>query len=368
MDIISIIQDSSVIQTWIKIVVFIFLFVMPLAILMTLFERKWSALIQDRIGPNRANVGSIRLKGVLHIVADGLKAIFKEDFIAKGTNKVLFTIAPYFGFFAAFVIFSIIPVAGPIGGFHFQITDVDSGMLMILALTSLGAYGAVIAGWSTENKYGILGSVRSSAQVISYEVFLGLAIVGLFLVHGSLRVNDIVAGQNEYWFGGWIPKWGIFTQPLGFLLFFIALIAETKRAPFDAPEGESEIIAGYFIEYSGMRFASFFVSEYVSLVGVSVLMTTLFLGSYHLPWLHADGFHFGASFFLAVPMWLVAMLQFLAFFCKTFFFCWLQLVIRWSVPRFRFDQTMRLGWKRLMPIGIANIMLTAIVLTIMDAF
>ena len=336
---------------------------MPFAAILTYFERKWSALIQDRIGPNRANLGNMKVKGIFHIVADAIKLMFKEDSVTKNTNQFLFSIAPCFNFIAAFSIFALIPIAGSIGNFDFQITDVNVGMLALFAFTSLGVYGTVFAGWSTENKYGFLGAVRASAQMISYEVFLGLSLVGLFLVHDSLRISDIVAGQNKYWFFGWIPKWGIFTQPLAFLLFFIAMIAETKRAPFDAPEGESEII-GYLIEYSGMRFASFFLAEYVSVIGVGCLMTTLFLGSYHLPWLWADGFHFGNLLFLPLPVWLVCILQLGTFFMKVFFFCWLQIMIRWSLPRFRFDQIMNLGWKKMLPLSLGNVIITALILLI----
>ena len=354
--------ENYFIQSLLKITFMILLFAMPLAALLTYFERKWSALIQDRIGPSRANIGNLKFKGIFHVIADAIKLTFKEDSITKNTNKFLFSIAPFFSFIAAFSIFALIPIAGSIGNFHFQITDVNIGMLAIFAFTSLGVYGAVFGGWSTDNKYGFLGSMRASAQMISYEVFLGLSLVGLFLVHDSLRISDIVAGQNAHWFG-WIPKWGLFTQPLAFFLFFIAMIAETKRAPFDAPEGESEII-GYFIEYSGMRFASFFLAEYVSVVGVACLMTTLFFGSYHLPWLFADGFHFGNLFFIPLPIWLVCILQMAAFFTKVLFFCWLQLMIRWTLPRFRFDQIMKLGWKKMLPLSIANVIVTAFFLLI----
>ena len=353
----------NLIQTIIKIFVIIFLFAMPFAAMLTYFERKWSALIQDRIGPNRANIGTIKFKGIFHVLADSIKLMFKEDVITKNTDKFLFSIAPFFSFVAAFSIFALIPIAGDIGDFKFQITDVNVGMLAIFAFTSLGVYGTVFGGWSTDSKFGFLGSVRASAQMISYEVFLGLSLIGVFLVHDSLRISDIVAGQNEYWLYGWIPKWGLFTQPLAFLLFFVAMIAETKRAPFDAPEGESEII-GYFVEYSGMRFASFFLAEYVSVVGVGCLMTSLFFGSYHLPWLMADGFHFGNLYFLSLPVWVVCILQIGTFLVKVFFFCWLQLMIRWSLPRFRFDQIMSLGWKNMLPLSLFNIIITAFILLI----
>jgi NADH-quinone oxidoreductase subunit H len=201
--------------------------------------------------------------------------------------------------------------------------------------------------------------------MLSYEIFLGLSLVGVFMVNGSVQVSILVENQNTYWFGDVIPKWGIFTQPLAFVLFFTAMLAEAKRLPFDAPEGESEIIAGYFLEYSGMRYAAFMLAEYIAMVGIAALVTTLFLGGYHVPWLHADGFQiFG--WFMAVPVWLVAALQVLAFVGKIVFFCWFIIIIRWTIPRFRFDQIMELGWKKLLPLSLANIVLTALVLLAVD--
>lgn len=365
MEIISEILANPVYAMLLKILVIILVLVMPSATVLTLMERKWSSFIQDRVGPNRANIGKFRGRGVLHLAADGIKSILKEDFIPAGTNKFLFTIAPFFGFIGAAVTFSVIPLAGPLEGFTFQITDVNIGLLVVFAFTSLSVFGAVLAGWSTENKYALLGSIRASAQMISYEVFLGLSLLGIFMVYESLRISDIVAGQNMYWFNGWIPKWGIFTQPIAFFVFFTAAIAETKRAPFDAPEGESEIIAGYFLEYSGMRFAAFMLSEYIALVGVAALMVTLFFGSYHVPWLHdgnAAGFYFGSfdPILLSAPV--VTLLQFIAFIVKMLFFCWLQLMIRWTLPKFRFDQTMTLGWKKLLPVSLFNVLATALVI------
>ena len=189
--------------------------------------------------------------------------------------------------------------------------------------------------------------------------------MGVFMVNGSVQVSVLVANQNEYWFGDVIPKWGIFTQPLAFFLFFTAMLAEAKRLPFDAPEGESEIIAGYFMEYSGMRYAAFMLAEYIAIVTIGALCATLFFGGYHVPWLHGDGFHlFGA--FLAVPVWLVALLQVLAFGFKVIFFCWLVIILRWTIPRFRFDQIMELGWKKLLPLSLGNIVVTALVLLAID--
>ena len=348
------------VQTILKIVVIIFLFVMPLATVLTLMERKWSAMIQDRVGPNRANIpflDNFRGRGAMHIAADGLKSIFKEDFIPEGADRFLFTIAPYFGFVAGMAIFAIIPFAGPIGDFTFQITDVEPGLLYIFAITSLGVYGSVLAGAGSNSKFALLGGIRASSQMLSYEVFIGISLLGIFMVYESTRISVIVDGQNTYWFGNLIPKWGILTQPLGFVLFFVAMIAETKRAPFDAPEGESEIVGGYFLEYSGMRFAAFMLAEYIAVVGVAVLMVTLFLGGYHIPWLHL---------WESAPQWIVTLLQISKFSILTVFFCWLQLQIRWTIPKFRFDQTMALGWKKLLPISLANVLVTAVIILMVN--
>jgi NADH-quinone oxidoreductase subunit H len=203
---------------------------MPLGTVLTLMERKWSAMIQDRVGPNRANIGKFTGHGALHLAADGLKSIFKEDTIPKGADSFLYLIAPFFGLIAAVATFAIIPIAGPIGAFTFQVTDIEPGLLFIFAITSLSVYGAVLAGLSSNSKFALLGGIRSAAQMISYEVFMGLALMGIFMVYGTTRVSGIVDGQNEYWFGHLIPMWGVLTQPLGFVLFFTALIAETKCA------------------------------------------------------------------------------------------------------------------------------------------
>ena len=344
------------VQTLLKIVVIILLFAMPLGTVLTLMERKWSAMIQDRVGPNRANIGPFTGHGLLHIAADGLKSIFKEDTIPQGANGFLYLIAPFFGLIAGVATFAIIPIAGPIGGFTFQVTDIEPGLLFIFAITSLSVYGAVLAGTSSNSKFALLGGTRAAAQMISYEVFMGLALMGVFMVYSSTRVSEIVNGQNEYWFGNLIPMWGIFTQPLGFFLFFTALIAETKRAPFDAPEGESEIVAGYFLEYSGMRWSVFMLAEYIAVAGVAALTTTLFFGGYHVPWLHL---------WENAPQWLVSVLQIFKFSVVTIFFCWLQIQLRWTLPKFRFDQTMSLGWKKLLPLSLANTALTAVVVLVL---
>ena len=349
------ILSIPLVQTILKIMFMIMIFAMPLGTLMTLMERKWSAMVQDRVGPNRANVGNFRGHGLAHIAADALKSIFKEDTIPEGSDRFLYLIAPFFGLIAGVSVFAIVPIAAPIGNFTFQITDIEPGLLFIFAITSLSVYGAVLAGASSNSKFALLGGIRASAQMISYEVFMGLALMGIFMVYGSTRVSEIVDGQNAYWFGSLIPKWGILTQPLGFLLFTTALIAETKRAPFDAPEGESEIVAGYFLEYSGMRWSAFMLAEYIAIVGVAALLTTLFFGGYHVPWLHL---------WESAPVWLVRVLQFTKFTAFVLFCCWFQIQLRWTVPKFRFDQTMALGWKKLLPLSLANTVATAAIILI----
>jgi len=352
MEIILSILAIPVVQAILKILVVILAFAMPLGTILTLMERKWSAMIQDRVGPNRANIGSYTGHGLLHLAADGLKSMFKEDTIPHGADRFLYTIAPFFGLISAVSVFAIIPLAAPIGDFTFQVADVKPGLLFIFAIASLSVYGAVIAGVASNSKFALLGGTRAAAQMISYEVFMGIALMGVFMVYGSTQVSAIVDGQNTYWFGNLIPKWGIFTQPIGCLLFFTALVAETKRAPFDAPEGESEIVAGYFLEYSGMRWSAFMLAEYVAVAGVAALMTTLFFGGYHVPWLHL---------WEDAPIALVRLLQFLKFTVVTFMLCWLQIQLRWTLPKFRFDQTMALGWKKLLPLSLANTLVTAFV-------
>ena len=357
-----------IVQAILKIAVIVLGFVMALGTLLTLLERKWMSAVQDRVGPNRANIpflGNFKGRGLMHILADGIKSIFKEDTIPHGADRVLYFIAPFFGFLPAVVVWAVIPFAGPIGEFTFQITDINPGLVFIFAITSLGVYGAVLGGYASNNKFALLGAVRTSSQMLSYEVFLGLALVGLFMVYGSVQVSTLVEAQNAYWFGDLIPKWGIFTQPLGFLMFFIAMLAEAKRAPFDQPEGESEIVAGYFIEYSGMRFSAYMLAEYISIVTVAGITTTLFLGGYHVPWLHADGFHLLGNH-LPLPVWAVALLQLGAFVTKIAALCWFIIILRWTLPRFRYDQVMDLGWKRMLPLSLANMVVTALVILALE--
>ncbi|MBU0518616.1 NADH-quinone oxidoreductase subunit NuoH [bacterium] len=337
-----------------------------LAAIMTWVERKQSAVMQDRLGANRADVFGIRLIGLFQPMADGLKMFWKEDFIPPRGDKFLHTLAPILAFFPALVIFAVIPFGDVlrIGSLEIplQIADLNVGYLFILAFGGLTIYGTVIAGWSSNNKFSLLGGLRAAAQMISYEVCVGLSLVGLIMVFGTLELDAIVRGQNELLFG-FLPKWGIFVQPLGFLLFFPAVIAETKRVPFDLPEGESEII-GYYTEYSGMRFGLFYFAEFIEIIVMAALFGTLYFGGYNVPYLYAEGFRFPWGAEWNLPHLVVVFLQIGSFFIKMAFFCWLQVLIRWTLPRFRYDQLMKLCWTGILPLAVLNIILTGLVLMV----
>jgi NADH-quinone oxidoreductase subunit H len=305
---------------------------------MTLIERKVSAHIQVRIGPNR-----VGLFGLFQPLADAVKLLLKEDIVPTQADRPVFTLAPIISLAVALAAFAVIPFGSAINIFGVQIplrlADVNVGILYIFAITSLGVYGIVLAGWSSNNKYSLLGGIRSSAQVISYELAMGISVVGLLILTGSLSLNDIVQHQNGLWFG-FIPRWNIFVQPLGFVIYGISAIAETNRAPFDLPEAESELIAGYHIEYSSMRWAMFFMAEYINLFTVSALAATLFLGGW-------SGWNFIGGF-----LW---------FFLKLSFFIFLFLWLRWTLPRIRYDRLMKFGWHVLLPLALLNLVVTAIV-------
>ncbi|MBI2378852.1 MAG: NADH-quinone oxidoreductase subunit H [Deltaproteobacteria bacterium] len=346
-----------------------FLFTLGLAGPLTWAERRQSAMIQDRIGPNRAYIPlqsgkQLRVLGLLHPIADVIKLITKEDVINQRVDRVLFNIAPLIALFPALVTFAVIPF-GPdveVDGVmrQLQLARIDAGILYVFAMSSLAVFGVSLAGYASASPWALLGGIRASAQMISYEVTMGLAILGVVMTYGSLEPYAIVVGQGEYLFGI-LPKWGIFVQPLAFILFFTAAIAENKRTPFDLVEGESEII-GYFVEYSGMKFGMFFMAEYVEILVVGGLITTLFLGGWQVPFLSASGFQIPVmmSSAVALPKVLVVLLQVGSFALKLLFMAFLQLQIRWSLPRFRYDQVMHLGWRVLLPLSLLNILFTAV--------
>ncbi|MCP3101783.1 NADH-quinone oxidoreductase subunit H [Myxococcus sp. K15C18031901] len=359
-----------------NIVFLMLVFVMIIATLLTLAERKWSALMQDRVGPNRAriNLPGIRnrsLAGIPHILTDVLKMLTKEDFVPGAANRFLFKLGPILAFAPVFALFAVVPAGPSVTVFGHRVDMVvatpDFGVLYLLAIASLAVYGTALAGWSSNNKFALLGGVRASSQMISYEVALGLSLIGLFLAFSSVQLPAIVGdlavagadatGQARYlWrtdgpFDLGLPAWGIILQPIGFIGFFAASFAETKRAPFDVPEGESEII-GYFVEYSGMKFGMFMISEFVEVVVLAGVTTALFFGGHHLP--------FGGEWLASQPLmqehgWLYGTLLGTVFWLKVLFLIWVQLVIRWTFPRFRYDQIQTLGWKILLPLGLANV-------------
>jgi NADH-quinone oxidoreductase subunit H len=340
--------------------------VLNLAGLLGWIERKGSALIQDRIGANRASVFGFAGMGLVNtLVADPLKFLTKEDFIPPRGDKFLHTLAPCMALFPALVTFAVIPFGDVlvIGErvINLQVANLNIGILYIFAMASLGVYGIVIGAWASNNKFSLLGGIRGSAQMISYEVAMGLSVIGVLMVYGTLELQEIARAQGELLWG-WLPQWGIFLQPLAFLLFFTTAVAETKRIPFDLPESESELVAGYHVEYSGGKFLMFFAGEFAEIVVAAALTTALFFGGWQVPYLMRDGFHFPWGGTLVLPHLAVVLLQVGAFTLKVLFFCWLQILLRWSVPRFRYDQVMRLGWKMLLPLALFNVMVTAVVI------
>jgi NADH-quinone oxidoreductase subunit H len=336
--------------------------------LLTVAERKWSAMIQNRIGANRIRVFGTALGGIPYLLADALKMLTKERTEPATRTRFLFEIAPFMAFAPVFALFAIVPVGpgvalGEIVGdgraaailaqgeqIALQVASIDAGLLYLFAIASLQVYGTSLAGWSSNNKLALLGGVRASSQMISYEVSLGLSLVGTMIAYRTLRLDEMVIAQGASAIGP-IPALGILLQPIGFLIFFASAFAETKRAPFDLPEGESEIV-GYFIEYSGMKFGLMFLAEFVEITVLAAIIAAVFLGGWHPiffeGWLAAN----------LSPVAFAAVCA-AAFIVKMVFMMWLQLTIRWLLPRFRFDQIQQLCWKILLPAAIVNIFVTA---------
>lgn len=384
----------------IKIVAIVFVFVMGVASAMTLLgDRKQSSAIQNRIGPNRARLPFINhpLLGVPHFLADGLKMILKENIVPDGANKKLHLIAPALVLLPALLGWAGVPFmdnycTGTLAmgeGYqevcvdgewrnYFQIMNFNVGLLYAFAIASISVYGAAIAGWASNNNYSLLGGLRSSAQMISYEVSMGLSLAGIIMIYGTLDLNEMVR-QQGYLLGGWLPMWGIVVQPLAFFLFFLAGMAETKRAPFDVPEGESEIVAGYITEYSSMKFAMMQLGEYAATVFIAALISLMFLGGWQaslpfvwnanaagitfLPWM-GNTLHIDAA---SIPAWhyLLVLFRVFAMVTKTLLLVWLQFMMRWTLPRFRYDQIMVLGWKILLPLSLANLVITAFIVAVL---
>ncbi len=330
-------------------VVFIWTWALLIATLMTWVERRGSAMMQDRLGPNRAGPF-----GLFQPLADGIKLFTKEDIIPEKARKILFALGPILFALPAFSTYAVIPFGDKmvVDGKEIilQVSDVSIGFLYVLALGSMGVYGMVVGGWGSNNKYSILGGLRSTAQLISYEVPFGLALLAIVLIYGTFSLREISLAQQGT-FLGFLPNWGVFKQPLGFILFMVTAYAEANRVPFDLPEAESEIVAGYHTEYGSMRLGLYLFGEYVNLYTLSALTVTLFFGSWHLPYVDMSAFLGPISYGIA---------SFLVFFLKTAFFLWLFVWVRWTVPRFRYDQVMGLGWKALIPLALVNLFITAL--------
>src|SRR3989442_1031549 len=343
-------------------VAFVMLFVLNVAALLGWVERKQSAIMQDRIGANRASIFGFRVLGLFHPLADTLKMLTKEDFRPARADRLLFELAPAVSVFFALVAFASIPfgdtlqVAGRV--VPLQAVTLNVGVLYVFAMLSLGVYGVMMAGWSSANNYALMGGQRAAALMISAEIAIGASIMGVVMIHGSLNLMDIVRGQGHL-FWGWLPAWGIITQPLAFILFVTAGIAATKRIPFDMPEGESEII-GYFVEYSGMKFGMFAMAYFLETVVIAGMTTSLFLGGWQAPYLAADGFRFPWGGAVLLPHLLVVLLQVGAFVVKVCAMIFFMMLVRWTLPRFRYDQAMRLGWLGLFPLSILNIVVTGL--------
>ncbi|PIR21263.1 MAG: NADH-quinone oxidoreductase subunit H [Deltaproteobacteria bacterium CG11_big_fil_rev_8_21_14_0_20_47_16] len=383
------------------------------------FERKGSAYIQDRRGPNRAQILGIRLGGMIHNLADVVKLFCKQDIIPTKASRIIYVVAPMIAIFVASATVGVVPFAEPLhlGGLTIpmQVADLNIGILYILGIGSLGVYGVMLGGWSSNNSYSLLGTLRASAQMVSYEIAMGLALIGLFLVTGTVRITEIVSQQTGF-------HWYAFTQPIAFVLFLTSLFAETNRNPFDLAEGESELVAGFHTEYSSMKFALFFMAEYAHIAVGSLIVSLLFFGGWNLPGLDFDwirvypeaalsmglpalavgaiafglflcskfrrhkyndardyevlifgvphvliGFlMIGATLLLhgtTLPTWvgpvLVAALQMGVVLAKTLFFCAFFIWVRWTLPRFRYDQLMDLGWKGMIPVALFNIVITS---------
>ncbi|CAN5607542.1 NADH-quinone oxidoreductase subunit NuoH [soil metagenome] len=330
----------------IKIALILGVFVVSLVIAMysTYAERKVAAFMQDRIGPNRAGPF-----GLLQPVADGVKMFMKEEIIPNVSNKFLFILGPSLSMLTACMTSAAIPWGNSItingATYSLQIADINIGILYIFAVVSFGVYGIMIGGWASNNKYSLLGALRASAQMISYEIAMGLAIIALVMMTGSLSMKDIAESQS-----GW--HWNVFYQPLGFFIFLVCAFAETNRAPFDLPECETELVGGYHTEYSSMKLGFYLFAEYINMFISSAVISTLYFGGYHMPLIGR---------FVHDPNWL-SMIGTCFLFGKIFFFILFFMWVRWTLPRFRYDQLMNLGWKIMIPLSIINIFLTGIVM------
>lgn len=349
--------------------------------LLTWVERKQAAVMADRIGANRAyiKVPFTKIKlvwmGLFHGMADGLKMLLKEDFKPKTYDQLAYTLAPYIVFAPVLLVFAVIPFGGTIDPgriipalapffngrtYPMQIANLNAGLLVIFAFSGFTILGTMLAGWSSDNKFSLLGGLRAGSQMISYELVMGLSVMGIILMYGTVDLRTMVQFQSGT-FLGVLPAWGLFYQPLSALLFMTAAIAENKRVPFDLPEAESELVAGYQTEYSAMKMGLFMFGEFIEIAVISALFTTMFLGGYNLPYMNDSGFLLPGGREIALSHGVVVLIQLATFMTKLFAMCVFQIQIRWSLPRFRYDQMLALAWKFLLPLSLINVSITAVV-------
>lgn len=348
--------------------------------LLTWVERKQAAVMSDRIGANRAYIRvpftQIKLvwMGLFHGMADGLKMLMKEDFKPRTYDHLAYTLAPYVVFAPVLLVFAVIPFGGVLdpgklipslatwfGGrtYPMQIANLDAGLLVVFAFSGLTILGTMLAGWSSNNKFSLLGGVRAGSQMISYELVMGLTVMGLILVFGTVDLRRMVTQQSGMIWGV-LPAWGVFYQPVAAVLFLTAAIAENKRIPFDLPEAESELVAGYYTEYSAMKMGLFMFAEFIEIAIVGALFTTLFLGGYNLPFMNDAGFALPGGHRIEMRHGVVVLTQVIVFLAKVFLMCVFQIQIRWSLPRFRYDQMLSFAWKLLLPLTLLNLSITAV--------
>lgn len=361
--------------------VIIFLMMVQVVPLLVWVERRGSAYIQNRFGPNR--VGPL---GLTQLLADAVKFIFKEEFVPEKGKRFVFYAAPVLSLIPAAIALNAIPLSAPIQiasfewlgkswgpyQFVFQGFDIGIGIVFVLGISSLAAYSLLMAGWSSSNKYSLFGALRASAQMISYELALGLSLVGMILIYGTFSFSemiDVQAGPLQFMFLGemvkipFLPNWGIFYQPLGFLLFFVAVFAETNRLPFDLPEAEAELVAGYHTEYGGLKMNMFYIGEYGHMLVASALLATFYFGGYHIPFMMPEQitqFFVNQGWAPNAASLIMLLISHVVLLTKIVIFLWIFVWVRWTLPRFRYDQLMDLGWKTMLPWALANTILTAI--------
>ena len=353
---------------------------MTFGTLLTWVERKQSAVMQDRIGANRAYIRlpwtQIKLVwfGLFHGIADGIKLLTKEDFKPRTYDWYAYAVAPWVVFTPVLLVFGVVPFGGLLdpgrlfpglaewfGGrtYPMQIARLDAGLLIVFAFSSLSIIGAMLAGWASANKFSLLGGLRAGSQMISYELVMGLTVLGLILIFGTVDLGAMVRQQSGVVLGV-LPAWGVVLQPFAAVLFLTAAIAENKRIPFDLPEAESELIAGFYTEYSAMKMGLFMFAEFIEIAIVSALFVTLFLGGYNLPFMNDRGFSFPGGFVIEMSHGAVVVTQLVTFLVKVMLMCSFQILIRWTLPRFRYDQVLKFAWKFLLPLALANLTITAI--------